>query len=177
MASYMLGKREAKLDSRTISLKKLLIKKLLQPLPETFNVDDSFLYLNDNRMFANDIYGNCVIAGRAHMTMRFECFEQNQLINISDNEVIDQYFYESGGQDSGLVMLDSLKIWRKLGWWAGTKAYNIYAFAEINPKNCEEVKSAIYLLYGAYVGLQLPLSASKQLNNNQIWDVVDGEEG
>jgi len=112
---------------------------------------------------------NCVIAGRANHTYRFEGGEQKKVIDISDDDVISEYFKESGGADSGLYFLDSLKCWRN-GWLAGGNQYSIYAFAQINQKNIEETKAAINWLNGAYVGIALPISAQSQL----IWSVVEG---
>lgn len=162
---YKLGKLATKTDKRTFKLRALLNKKLLPPLPKEFSVDSSNF---GNPMFANDRYQCCVISGRAHITLRFEKFEQNKLIQISDNDVIGAYLYESKGADNGLYMLDSLKIWRKQGWWADGKAYNIYAFAQLNVKQHNDCKYAVYLFNGAYVGLSLPLSAK----NQTTWDIV-----
>ena len=108
MAKLRLGKLPPKIDSRTIKLSSILKLKLLPALPEAFNVDDSLGGVEDNNMYANDRYGNCVIAARAHQTLRFEKFEQKLVIPITDQEVIDQYFEESGDIDSGLYLLDSL---------------------------------------------------------------------
>jgi hypothetical protein len=61
-------------------------------------------------MFANDQYGDCVMAGRAHQTLRFELAEQKKVIAISDEDVTREYFQETGVADSGLVVLDSLGV-------------------------------------------------------------------
>jgi hypothetical protein len=171
--NFKLGKLAVKKDKRNFQFKKLLILNNLPPLPLTFDVDTSLNTKINNYMYLNDKYGCCVIAGRAHVTLRFEKFEQDILIPITDEEVKTSYFYESNGKDSGLIMLDSLDIWRKEGWVAGGKPYNIYAFAQITPKHHEDVKYGIYLLRGILCGLGLPVSAK----NQNIWDVVSGKEG
>ena len=118
------------------------------------------------------VSGNCcVISGRAHQTLRFELLEQKEVINISDREVINEYFKESGGRDTGLVVLYSLRAWRQ-GWRAGGKVYSIQAFSEVNPRNHQSVMEAVYLDAGVGIGLSLPVSASKQINQGQIWDVA-----
>jgi hypothetical protein len=103
------------------------------------------------------------------MTLRFECFEQTHLINITDKEVTDEYFNESGGADSGLVMLDSLNAWRK-GWYISENSYSIFAFAQLNVTHHDDVKYSILLLRGVYTGFALPLSAQHQ----KVWDVTTG---
>jgi hypothetical protein len=173
---FKLGKLQARFDTRTLQFKKLLIKKNLPDLPLSFDVDLLINNPKDNFMFANDKYGCCVISGQAHLSLRFESFEQGEIISITDDDVTHQYFYESGGEDTGLNMLDALKIWRKEGWYAGGKPYNIYGFAQVDPNNHDNVKYAIYLLRGIYIGLALPMSAQDQ----SIWDVdytSKGESG
>jgi hypothetical protein len=125
-------------------------------------------------MFANDQYGDCVIAGRAHQTLRFEAFEQNKVLDIKDKDVTREYFRESGGFDAGLVMLDSLNAWHNRGWRLGcclSKPYKIYAFAQVNPKDSEMVRAATYLLSGVQTGILLPLSAQDQTGPDKVWDV------
>jgi len=91
--------------------------------------------------FANDTYGDCVIAGRAHQTLRFESLEQGKRLTITDREVLEEYFKETGGEDTGLVVLDSLKLWRRRGWKAAGARYRIKAFAEIDPGKKTEIRS------------------------------------
>ena len=169
-----LGKLPQKIDARTFQLRKLLVAANLPPLPAEFDADGSCPNLLDNFMFANDKYGDCVIAGRAHMTLRFECFEQKKIIVISDTDVLNAYWHETGGNDSGLIMLDSLRVWRKEGWTAAGNPYNIYAFAQVTIKHHDDVKYSVLLLNGAYIGLNLPLSAKSQLG--KVWEVGSGPD-
>jgi hypothetical protein len=171
--NYKLGKLAVKKDNRNIKFKKLLIDSNLPILPSSFDVDSSLNNIESVHMYANDRYGCCVITGRAHMTLRFEAFEQDIIIPITDKEVINAYFHESGGVDSGLVVLDSLKSWRSEGWIAGGKPYNIYAFAQIAQTHHEDVMYAIYLLNGCFAGFALPNSAKNQI----IWGVDDSPNG
>src|SRR5271157_5010228 len=102
MTEYKLGKLPARADPRTLKLAKFLVKKSLPPLPAIFDVDSQFTNFIDTNMFGNDQYGDCVIAGRGHMTLRFEAFEQTLLLSISTKDCTTEYFNETGGQDSGL---------------------------------------------------------------------------
>lgn len=149
----------------------------LPPLPLTYDVDSEFSGFSDTHMYGNDVYGDCVMAGRAHMTLRFEDFEQVKLINITDKEVENEYFKETGGGDDGLVMLDSLNLWRKSGWIAAGQTYNIYAYAQIDVKNHNELMYSVYLLRGGYVGFDVPQSAIDQFNAGQAWTVVSNDGG
>jgi hypothetical protein len=64
----------------------------------------------------------------------------------------------------------SLKSWRKNGWQAGKRNYNIDAFAAISPLKHEEIFASMVYLRGDYVSVALPLTAQKQ----DVWDVVSG---
>jgi hypothetical protein len=150
-------------DYRTIRLSDIM--PTLPPYPETFDVDSQYPNLTDTRMFGNDIYGDCVKAGRAHATFRYEYKEQGFQIPILDSEVEADYFLETGGPDSGLDMINSLNDWRK-GWTIGGKLYSIDAYAKTNPANINQNMATIYLLNGLYIGLLLPVTAQTQ----DTWD-------
>jgi len=177
MTNYKLGKLPARVDPRTLKLSKFLVKKALPPLPATFDVDSAFTNFSDTNMFGNDQYGDCVIAGRAHMTLRFEDFEQSLLLPISTKDCTTEYFKETGGQDSGLDMLTSLNLWRKSGLTAADKIYTIYAYAQINKSNHDELMYSVFLLKGAYTGFNVPKSAMDQFNAGQPWTVVANDGG
>jgi hypothetical protein len=174
---YKLGKLPAKADKRNIKLKSIIKKALLPELPEVYSVDRALNGVNDENMYANDRYGCCVISARAHQTLRFEKYEQDKLITITDLEVIQQYFEESGGFDTGLYLLESLKSWRKSGWIINGSFYNIYAFAEVDFKDHDEVKHCIHLLGGVNYGFLVPQSALDQFEAGEDWKIVQDDGG
>jgi hypothetical protein len=170
---FKLGKAPVKTDPRNFRFAALL--KAAPPSPPEFDFDLTHPGI-PTPMFGNDIYGDCVIAARAHLTLRFEDIEQGSIQMISDKDVTKEYFKETGGPDSGLNILDSLNLWRQTGWKCGPKKknYKIHAFAQITVSNHSEVKAAIYLLTAAYVGIALPQSAQSQIQTGRAWDVVKG---
>ena len=184
---YKLGKKKAKIDKRTIQFNKI-VKAVLPPIPDIFDVDTLVGVKLDNPVYANDKWGDCVIAGRAHMTRRFEAFEQKTILPITDEEVLIQYWEEGRPRcmllkwfsprkpDNGLVMLKSLSNWRRNGWVINGKKYNIYAYAGIDWQNHDEVRAAAYLLTGVYCGIDLPDSAMEQFNHHQVWDTVNNSK-
>lgn len=171
---FKLGKAAAKRDSR--NLKFAAILRAPQPVPPEYDFDTQHPGI-PIPMFGNDVLGDCVMAGRAHQTLRFEDVEQHKIIAITDAAVKREYFKESGGVDSGLVVLDSLKEWRVNGWRVGGRVYRIQAFSEITPREPEGLKQAVYLDIGAGLGLSLPRSAEDQINAGKPWDVVSGARG
>jgi len=173
-----LGKLPARYDRRNLRLATFL--KALPPIPPAVDVDQLLSVPVPVPMFANDEWGDCVIAGRAHQTLRFEAFEQDKALAITDQEVLEEYWRQGGGDavsrpDNGLYLLDSLKAWRKPGWQAAGSHYDIYAFAEISRRDPQEIMAAIYLLRGVYAGFALPLSARAQLDRGQCWYPVTGQ--
>lgn len=168
---FRLGKAPARADKR--NLRFAAIKKAVPAAPAEFDFDIRHPGI-PTPMFGNDSLGDCVIAGRAHQTLRFELIEQGSEIMITDKDVIREYLKESGGADSGLVVLDSLKEWRKRGWRVGRRKYKIEAFAELDRSSHEEIKSAIYTRLGVGLGLALPATAQKQQQTGKPWDYVGG---
>lgn len=183
---YKLGKKPAKFDARNLKLRTIL--KALPPIPESWDVDLACDKPVPTPMFANDRWGDCVIAGRAHQTLRFEEFEQDCILPITEDDVLRQYWQE--GQrgcalarwllprpDNGLVLLDSLRKWRRDGWEVAGKQYNVYAFAQVERVVYPDVRAAIYLLRGLNCGIMLPKSAQGQFAEDKPWSVVAGPDG
>jgi hypothetical protein len=171
---FKLGKAPAKRDAR--NLKFAAILKAPVTLPKEYDFDLKHPGI-PTPMFANDRYGDCVIAGRAHQTLRFELIEQKKKLQVTDKDVLREYMKETGGADTGLVVLDSLKLWRKPGWNAAKRKYSIKAFSELNRANHNQVKQAIVLNIGVGLGLSLPISAQGQFQSGKPWDVVSGPNG
>ncbi len=169
---FKLGKGDAKRDERNLMFATLL--KVPAKLPDEYDFDLTHPGI-PTPMFANDTLGCCVIAGRAHQTLRFELLEQKSKLTVTDKDVTKEYFKESGGKDSGLVVLDSLKAWRTVGWTAAKQKYFIHAFSEVSPKDHNAVKQAVFLDVGVGLGLSLPLSAQAQVQAGKPWDVVTGK--
>src|SRR5207248_1651934 len=126
---FKLGKASPKKDKRNLKFATLLRAKA-PSLPDKYDFDISHPGI-PTPMFGNDVHGDCVIAGRAHQTLRFEDIEQGSVLMISDKDVLKEYFKQTGGPDSGLVVLDSLNQWRRSGWKVRKHTYKIQAFAEV----------------------------------------------
>ena len=168
------GKQKARRDKRNLMFATLLKAPPVLPAEYDFDVVHHGI---PTPMFGNDQYGDCVMAGRAHQTLRFEKAEQNKLIAITDNDVLHEYFSESGGTDSGLVVLDSLKEWRSTGWIAAKKRYTVKAFAQIDQGKRSEVKRAVFMDIGVGLGFTLPDAALTQYYAGKPWAVVSGKPG
>jgi hypothetical protein len=96
------------------------------------------------------------------------------VIAITDREVVDEYFLETGGVDEGLIVLDSLGRWRKSGWIAAGSRYFILAYAEIDRASTVEVKRTVFTDLGVGIGILLPLSAQKEFEAGKPWKTTSG---
>lgn len=170
-SKILLGRLPVKHDSRNFQLVKLMSKIVKPPTKYSFEDLHPGIPLP---MFCNDQLGCCVISARAHDTLRMELVEQKTLITINDLEVKAEYFKETGGADSGLVILDSLNEWRKQGWMAAHKMYQIQAYAQVSPFNHPLIKQTIVADVGLYIGINLPLSAREELNAGKLWSRTTG---
>jgi hypothetical protein len=158
-------------------MKMILRAGNLPTVPQTFDLDTAYPGLTDVQIFLNNRYGDCVTAQHAHQEYRFEFFEQRKQIAITDNDVGTEYFKETGGGDTGLNMLQSLKIWRQTGFPIGGQIYKIHAYASIDWTNHNEVMLGCMLFNGVCFGMQVPQSAVNQTNQGLPWTVVSNDGG
>lgn len=165
------GKKPAKRDDRNLKFAAILKAPVTVPSEYDFDVQHHGV---PTPMFGNDVYGDCVMAGRGHQTLRFELIEQNKIIKITDQDVTKEYFNETGGGDDGLVVLDSLKEWRSQGWVVDSRNYKIKAFAQVEPTSRQQIKRAVFMDIGIGLGFTLPDSAITQIHAGKRWEVVSG---
>ncbi len=173
------GKLPPKYDRRNIKLA-AIFKKVLPPVPEASDTDAQIPFPIPNEMWANDKLGDCVEVTKFNWMLRAEAFEQRKVVPFTANDVKKNYFRETGGVDSGLVMLDAMKDWRSTGLIMGERkllcirrggtAYKIHAFADLEPGNANELRASVYFLGGAAAGFILPESVQRQWKNGEVWE-------
>jgi hypothetical protein len=168
---FKLGKAPAQRDARNLKFATLL--RAAPALPPSYDFDTKHPGI-PTPMFANDVLGCCVISGRAHQTLRFEDIEQGSVLMITDAAIKKEYLKETGGPDSGLVVLDSLSLWRHKGWKVGKRNYRIQAYAELDRANRNQIRLAIYADVGAGIGVSLPISAQAEIQSGQPWATTSG---
>jgi hypothetical protein len=163
-------------DIRTIPFTSLLRLTLLPTLDSFYSVDQKLSGINDDFMFGNDQYGDCVVAMAAHGTLRFEKFEQRRQISITAEEVIKEYLRQTGGPDIGLNMLESLKDWRKHGLTFDGKLYKIHAFSSVDQQDLNQVRYCIMLLRGIFFAMRVFTTDIDQFRNGEVWHLT-GHDG
>ena len=184
--NLQLGKKGYVHDERTLMLAKFLKTDEFH-VPEVFDFDKSRRPF-PIRMWGNDEYGDCVIAGRCNHILRLERVEQRRTISLFDADAITEYKKLTGCQepgdnnDTGLVVLDAMREWKNTGMQTDGRSrirtarnYSIAAYGEIEPQNHEQSRAACFAFHGVHFGFWLPLAAQK-MTGDGVWD-YNGETG
>jgi hypothetical protein len=174
-----LGKLEHKHDDRTLMLANFMLPEVHVPAVFDFDKGKAKIPL---KMWGNDNWGDCVIAGQANQLLRLERIEQRRTIPLGDQDAIDRYKALTGAQapgdakDTGLVVLDALRNWHHSGWMTSgidrsgsRRNYTIDAYGELEPNDPVQLRMGIYLLHGVHFGFSLP-AAAKVMTRNGVWD-------
>jgi hypothetical protein len=165
-----LGKGPVVRKAKTIKLARILRTGLVAPAKS-----DYLGPVTDFGMMENDTVGDCTEAAKGHAIQVWTFNATGRMVTVSDSDVLAEYEKNSGYQpgnestDSGENELTTLTAWRKNGF-AGHK---LEAFASVPAQDVHEISLAIWLFGGAYIGVELPVTAQSQ----DTWDVVDTDSG
>lgn len=130
--------------------------------PASFDVDAAVLALTGiaipQEMDDNNALSCCVLASQAKFMRRYHALEVGLLINVTDQQVKDAYFAQTGGPDDGLVPDDSFAFWASNGWAAGDDGaiHKIIGSARIDATDAVDVQRSIWKLGGCHVGGMIP---------------------
>lgn len=185
-----LGKLEYRHDPRTLRIAPLLAPVPELKVPVKYDTDKGRTAFPLSPL-GNNAWGNCVMVGRANQTLRLERIEARNTPNISTEDVVKEYQSEclrqfgrapqtaGDADDNGLYVLEAIKDWRNEGWQIlptrrskNRRKQSVAAYGEIDPKDRQEVRAAIWLMRGVQMGLWLPASASHQWSRGEPWDSV-----
>lgn len=126
-------------------------------------------------MFLNDKLGCCTCACAGHEIQAWTAYGSKEY-TVTDEDIlwayedIAGYNPKTGQGDNGAVVQDVLNYWRK----KGVGGHKILAFAQLNYRNLDEVKQALYHFGSVYLGVSVPQSAPEQFAAHQPWTVVPG---
>lgn len=115
-------------------------------------------------MDGNDRYGDCTIAAIAHAVTFFKGLLGIRKV-MAESSVLKLYRHLTGGEDTGLNMLDVLNYWRK----HTIETDKILAFAKIDPRNHKHVKQAIQVFGGVYTGFQCQQNVLTDFDAHRPW--------
>ncbi len=109
-------------------------------------------------------WGDCTIAVLAHAVTVYRGLVGRKTI-MAASAVCRLYRRLTGGDDTGLNMLDVLKYWRG----HAVSSDKILAFVSLDPKNHTHVQQAIYLFGGVYVGFQVQQDCLADFEARRAW--------
>lgn len=172
LSQFRLGKQEYVPDPRTMMVARFLAPEIRAPVKHDFDKSRAPFPV---RMWGNDDYGDCVIAGEANHLVRLERVEQRRTIALEDIDAINRYKNLTGtsspgdANDRGLVIIDSMRNWRNNGWQTPyvDRSYKIAAYGELDPHDGDQLRRANYALHGIHLGFWLPRAAQHMGN---VWD-------
>ncbi len=173
---YKLGKTEATPAPTDFQLKTLSLAEPLPKPPGRFGHGYAF---KDWKMFANDQYGDCVLADAGHATMLVNHLARHD-VEICDENVLSDYAAITGfnpedpATDQGTDMGDALSYRRHTGTLdANNKRHKIGAYISIDPTDFDLIVQACYAFTVVSWGFQFPSTAWEQFDEHEPWDPVD----
>jgi len=144
---YKLGKKPPVVDSRTLQVSKYL--DTLSAPPASVNYYNK---VSNWPMYDNDRFGDCTCAAAGHMEECWPMYATGVLNEVPNLAVMHMYrHFNPYPQDNGCTLIEVLKYWRRVG----LHNFKIDGFAQVQVTNTTEVKQAIDLFGGLYIGLAL----------------------
>jgi hypothetical protein len=163
-----LGRKAIKRDSRTLKLSRYMLPALPSP-PASVNWTKGIASWG---MMLNDQLGCCTVAGVGHAVQVFTA-NAGAETTVSDSTVLGYYEQWDGyidgdpTTDNGGIELDVLNDWQKNGF----DGHELLAFADPSTGTLTEIKQAIALFGGLYIGCQVTNQALSTDNDNTVpWD-------
>ena len=172
MAHFKLGRKALKTDSRTLRLAKYM--KAFAPPPVSVSWAKG---ITNFGMMLNDQLGCCTIAGIGHAIQVWTA-NASSIVTVPDS-IIQNYYSTWDGYvpgdpstDNGGVELDVLSDWKANGF----SGHLLTAYADPTVSNLIEVRQAIALFLGVYIGMSVTDQVMENDNDPTIpWDVTPGD--
>lgn len=175
---FKLGKLAARHDKRTLQFKSYLTT--LPPIPSAIDWTGK---ISEWGMLGNDTVGDCTCAGAGHLEMDWSSNAAPSELAPTQEQILAAYSAITGYDpsqtdpttgnnptDTGADLLTVLNYWRA----HGVAGHGIKYYTQIPLKSITDVKAAIALFGGVYLGVQLPDNAMDAFNAGQPWsDTTD----
>ena len=128
----------------------------------------------DYPMDGNDVWGDCTIAGIAHLLAAWNILVDSTSIPVPTAQQCIALYEQLTGSNTppgdGLNETTLLAQWRKEGLFGN----QIEAYAPVDYKSIIDLHQAVAFYGGAYLGIACPESAQQQFQENQPWTYVPG---
>lgn len=119
----------------------------------------------DWEMLGNDQYGDCGVAGLAHLFMADATDTGATETFPSDEQAVSYYLKYTHGKDTGVVLSQYLKYVRKHGYYGHTVA----GYAPVAVHDVPTLQTAIYLFDGAYTGIAVTEQMQADFQAGRPW--------
>jgi len=166
LATVKLGKKPPKHDMRVPMLARYTAN--LPPAPAQCNWLKG-RESTDFGMMMNTELGDCTCAGMGHAIQTWTYATTSKMVTLPDSVILARYEIfgyrpSDPSSDEGAVEADVLNYWLK----APLGGHAIDGYVSLQPKDIRDVRDAIWLFGGAYIGVALPLAAQ----NQTVWTVT-----
>ncbi len=122
-----------------------------------------------SRMYLNDQYGDCVIAGKYHSVGVWSGNDAGAPAVGDDSEVLSAYHTICGPGDDGCIITNVLDYMRANGLSLSGVSHKIDGYVNCDWTNKLLVQAAIYLFGTVTIGLNLP----QAWESAGVWDVTN----
>lgn len=163
-----LGRKAIKTDSRTLKLARYMETFAAPPASVDWSKG-----IKQFGMMLNDQLGCCTISGVGHAIQVLTANASSE-VTVPDSTILayyeswDGYDPNDPDSDSGGIELDVLNKWKKQGF----SGHKLLAFADPQVNNLTEIKQAINLFGGLYIGFNVPQSVMNTSDDPTIpWDI------
>lgn len=170
---YKLGKTKYEPNKKDLAMKMYVIGAKLPDIPVASYPFKAFN--GDLRMLENDKYGCCVWSGAYHEHMIWNA-ESGKAFNCTDQNVLDAYSAVTGfkpddpSTDNGTNVRDALNYRRNVGLKdANNQVHKLDAFLNVNAKDIEQLKTAVYLFDAVGIGIAVYDYMMEQFEDGKEW--------
>jgi hypothetical protein len=128
-------------------------------------------------MMKNDTLGDCTCAAIGHMIQTWTSQTTGEAV-IPDWQIVELYEHACGydpsdpDSDQGGVEIDVLNYWRRNPVDGPNGPHSLDAFAAVARRHHADIKDAVWLFGGAYIGVALPLSAQSSRSCRTAWAAI-----
>lgn len=125
-----------------------------------------------DRMYLNDKYGCCVVAGKYHQVGVWSGNDTPTAVVGTDQEVYSHYQQICGPGDNGCIITRVLDYMKANGLKFNGVPHKIDGYVKADWTNKDLVKTGIYLFGGGTIGVNLPQSWTC---TDCVWDVTNSQ--
>jgi len=186
------GKLPYKHDKRTLKFRNVINKTDSETkIPVQYDWGSRIKPNHNWGDYGNLKLDNCTFVAAAYLIMIWKSYKADRIYRPGVKRIIEDYSKlikdnRPGGKPINAILneggkpLEATKVlnhWRK----KGIDGHKIIAFTKLTFNNKkghkEELKRAIYLYGGCFIGINIPRSVEKQWQNNKKWTIIRGVSG